>query len=70
MDIIAKYFGSTRPCVELREKLIALSHDGAPAKWRAHLCRQWMQAETESCGVFYIDEDRRIADILRLSKVQ
>ena len=44
----------------LREKLIALSHDGAPAKWSAHLCRQWMQADTESCGVFYIDGHVRV----------
>ena len=44
----------------LREKLIALSHNGAPAKWSAHLCRQWMQADTESCGVFYIDGHVRV----------
>ena len=39
----------------LREKIIELTKDGAPEKWGAYLCRQWMQAETDACGVFYID---------------
>ena len=44
----------------LREKIIELTKDGAPEKWGAYLCRQWMQAETDACGVFYIDGHVRV----------
>jgi hypothetical protein len=44
----------------LREKLKVLSQDGAPEKWGSHLCKQWIEAETEATGMFYIDGHVRV----------
>jgi len=44
----------------LREKLKVLSQDGAPEKWGAHLCKQWIEAETQATGMFYIDGHVRV----------
>jgi hypothetical protein len=44
----------------LREKLITLTKDGAPEKWSAYLCQQWMNNNTEACGVFYVDGHVRV----------
>ena len=44
----------------LREKLVELAKNGAPEKWGAYLCRQWMQSDADACGVFYIDGHVRV----------
>jgi hypothetical protein len=44
----------------LREKLSVLANKGQPAQWSAALCRQWMQADPEATGVFYIDGHVRV----------
>lgn len=44
----------------LREKLRVLVSTGEPEQWSAELCRQWMQADPEATGVFYIDGHVRV----------
>jgi hypothetical protein len=44
----------------LRDKLITLTQEGSPEKWGAFLCREWMNNNTEACGVFYIDGHVRV----------
>ena len=44
----------------LREKLRLLTSTGQPEQWSAELCRQWMQADPEATGVFYIDGHVRV----------
>jgi hypothetical protein len=44
----------------LREKLDALSRDGASEKWAAALSRQWMDANPEAVGTLYIDGHVRV----------
>lgn len=44
----------------LREKLKLLSQDGAPEKWGSHLCQEWLAAEKETAGIFYIDGHVRV----------
>jgi hypothetical protein len=44
----------------LREKLRVLANTGQPEQWSAALCRQWMQADPEATGVFYIDGHVRV----------
>jgi hypothetical protein len=44
----------------LREKLRVLAGAGKPEQWSAELCRQWMQADPEATGVFYIDGHVRV----------
>lgn len=44
----------------LRDKLITLTQDGEPEKWSAWLCQQWMNSNTEACGVFYVDGHVRV----------
>jgi len=44
----------------LREKLRVLTNTGQPEQWSAELCRQWMVADPEATGVFYIDGHVRV----------
>jgi len=37
-----------------------LANTGQPEQWSAELCRQWMQADPEATGVFYIDGHVRV----------
>ncbi|MGH9671346.1 MAG: putative transposase [Terriglobales bacterium] len=44
----------------LREKLRLLTSTGQPEQWSAELCREWMQADPEATGLFYIDGHVRV----------
>jgi len=44
----------------LRAKLHVLSTSGQPEQWSAELCRQWMEADPEATGVFYVDGHVRV----------
>ena len=44
----------------LRHKLHLLSRTGQPAQWSAELCREWMQADPEATGLFYLDGHVRV----------
>ena len=44
----------------LREKLHRLTRTGQAQEWSADLCRQWMQADPEAAGLFYIDGHVRV----------
>jgi hypothetical protein len=44
----------------LRKKLEILTSDGKPQQWSAELCREWMQANPEATGLFYVDGHVRI----------
>jgi hypothetical protein len=44
----------------LRAKLRILSNDGHPEQWSADLCREWMDADPEAIGLFYVDGHVRV----------
>lgn len=44
----------------LRNKLAALSEDGAPEKWSRVLSKEWMEASPELAGVLYVDGHVRV----------
>jgi hypothetical protein len=44
----------------LRSKLRALTSGDQPAQWSAELCQEWMQANPEAAGLFYVDGHVRI----------
>lgn len=44
----------------LRDKLSLLTQGGAPEKWSASLCQDWMNSDTDACGVFYVDGHVRV----------
>jgi hypothetical protein len=44
----------------LRAKLRVLTTSGQPEQWSAELCRQWMEADPEATGVFYVDGHVRV----------
>ena len=44
----------------LRAKLRILTTTGQPEQWSAELCRQWMEADPEATGVFYVDGHVRV----------
>ena len=44
----------------LREKLRALTSGDQPAQWSAELCQEWMQADPDATGLFYVDGHVRI----------
>lgn len=44
----------------LREKVGLLTEGGEPQAWAAELCRDWMAAEPDSTGIFYVDGHVRV----------
>ena len=44
----------------LRAKLRILTNTGQPEQWSAELCREWMEADPEATGVFYVDGHVRV----------
>lgn len=44
----------------LRGKLQILTNTGEPMEWSAELCQEWMQANPEATGLFYIDGHVRV----------
>ena len=44
----------------MRDKLHLLTSGGGVEQWSAELCREWMQADPEATGLFYIDGHVRI----------
>ncbi len=44
----------------LRNKLKILAKEGEVAEWSADLCREWMQADPEATGLFYVDGHVRV----------
>lgn len=44
----------------LRNKLAALSKDGAPEQWSRVLSKEWMEASPELAGVLYVDGHVRV----------
>ncbi|RJQ69358.1 MAG: hypothetical protein C4519_21690 [Desulfobacteraceae bacterium] len=44
----------------LREKVSLLADEGKPQAWAAELCRDWMSAEPDSTGIFYVDGHVRV----------
>jgi hypothetical protein len=44
----------------LRTKLRVLTSSGQPEQWSAELCREWMDADPEATGVFYVDGHVRV----------
>ena len=44
----------------LRAKLRILTKTGQPEQWSAELCREWMEADPEATGVFYVDGHVRV----------
>jgi hypothetical protein len=44
----------------LRNKLEILAKTGQVAQWSAELCQEWMQADPEATGLFYVDGHVRV----------
>lgn len=44
----------------LREKVHWLTSQGKPQQWSAELCREWMQADPDAMGLFYVDGHVRV----------
>jgi len=44
----------------LRAKIVVLSADKRPEKWRADLCQYWMDSHSEQAGILYIDGHTRV----------
>jgi len=44
----------------LRTKLALLTATDAPTQWSAALCAEWMQADPDNAGIFYVDGHVRV----------
>ncbi len=44
----------------LRQRLQAITSGDQPAQWSAELCQEWMQADPDATGLFYVDGHVRI----------